>query len=207
MKNLKKKLTLLALALTLCMLIANTTHAADGTVISVSPLSKVVQQADIGKTFQITINITASPPVIQWMLKVSWNPAVLKLQSDPVEGPFLSSHGSTMFLFKNINNTIGKIGEMTDILMVASTASGNGNLVYLTFNATAQGQSDIIIYESALLNSTGYNQTYTVAPGLVNVIPEFPTSMILPTFMMLTAAVAILIKVLRPRRRREYINS
>jgi hypothetical protein len=187
---------------------ANTSHA-DGTVISVSPLYTEVQESDINKTFDITINITNSPPVIQWMLRVSWNPAVLQLKGNPKEGTFLSNVGSTTFLYKNINNTLGRIGEMTCIIMTAGqSASGNGDLVYLTFNATAPGESGIIIYESALVTATTppANATYTVTPGQVIVIPEFPASMILPLFIILTAAIVITIKILRPKRLREYIN-
>ena len=203
----KKKLSLLTFAFALCMLILSTSHA-DGTVISVSPLSKVVQESNINKTFDITINITNSPAVIQWMLRVSWNPAVLKLKGNPREGTFLSNVGSTTFLYKNINNTLGRIGEMTCILMVTGSASGNGDLAYLTFNATAPGESGITIYASALVTDTSPpgNATYTTAPGQVIVIPEFPTSMILPIFIILTAAIVISIKILRPKRLREYIN-
>lgn len=200
----KRKLGLLAFAFALCILVANTAYA-DGTVISVSPLSTIVQPDDIGKTFDITIKITDSPAVIQWMLRVSWNPAVLQLKGNPREGPFLSNAGSTTFLYKDINNTLGRIGEMTCIIMAATSASGNGDLVYLTFNATAPGESDILIYGSALVTDTGVNATYTVVPGEVIVVPEFSASMILPLFIILTAAIVILMKIIRPKRLREYI--
>jgi hypothetical protein len=134
--------------------------------------------------FTVTLKVfgVPKPPgAIQWMARLSWNPAVLELAADPnvdtsiiVEGNWLSSLGGTMFLFKNVSASY--IGEMTDILMVAKTAGGDGELVHIKFHVKGIGSSNITIYDSAILDSGGNPIAHDIVNGYFNLPPPPATN-------------------------------
>lgn len=201
----RKKLLLTTCLFILCIATTGTAKA-EATIISVVPSLKEVSEPN--QTFTIDINVTDSPEIVQWMLRVSWNASVIEFLNID-EGLFLSQDGTlaTMFLPKIYVPGSGNLSEVTCMLMVEETTSGSGTLATITFNATEVGETDLTIYESALLNSTYYNQTYSVQHGYVTVIPEFPASLILPLFLVITAIAALIAKTAWPRRRRGYINN
>lgn len=200
----RKKLLLTTYMFIVC--IAATGTAKAQTIISFDPTPYTVEE--LGITFKVNVTIANSPDIVQWMVRVSWDPSVLECVMVE-EGPWLSQDGAitTVFLAKPINNTIGEIPEMTCITWDEVSTSGSGTIAIITFNGTAVGQTDLVIYESALLDEVATNQTHATSPGNVTVIPEFPASIILPLFLIITTAIAILAKAAWPRRRRGYINA
>jgi len=177
------------------------------TIVAIEPYSTQISAP--GETFTVNLTITDSPPIVQWMAKISWDPTVLNMTKKPKEGPWLSQDGalSTGFLVKPINYTGGYVPEMTCGLMEAGTTSGSGTLAILTFQALAVGDCNIAIYGSKLYNSTGQNQTYTVIYGQVTVVPEFPTPIITALFLLTTATIVILAKKVRPTIRRGRVTA
>ena len=209
MEKLRKKLLLILCVLIACIAMNGIAKSYSdlATIIAIDPYPITIDEP--GKTFIVRINITESPAVVQWMARVSWNPAVLNITKKPVHGPWLSQDGalSTTFLVKPINYTGGYIPEMTERLMEAGTTNGSGVMVIMNFTALAVGESDITIFGSALLNITGQNQTYSIRDGRVTVVPEFPTPMITAFFLIITAVIVILAKKVRPTIRRERFNA
>jgi hypothetical protein len=130
-------------------------------------------------SFVVTLKIFSSPPIVQWMAVISWDPDVLEIvnpDTDIVEGPFLKSQGSTMFLVKPPEP--GLIPEMTCILLVAKTASGDGDLVYITFHAkgyTGSPSGVISIDNSAIIDAGGIELPHDRVNGLVHVPPPTAT--------------------------------
>jgi hypothetical protein len=110
-------------------------------------------QKAFGSTFVVTLKIVTTPPITQWAASISWDPAVLEIvdpDNDIVEGPFLKNVGSTMFAVKPLQP--GLIPEMFSMLMVAKTASGTGDLAYITFHALGYGDTSVHIDMCSLLN-------------------------------------------------------
>ena len=203
----KKTCLLILGALVTCIAMSGIAKSyADPATIAIDPSHITVSQP--GQTFKVTINITDSPPVVQWMARIRWDPAVLNITKKPALGSWLSQDGalSTTFLVKPINYTTGQIPEMTERLMEVGTTSGSGTMVIMNFTALAVGESDITIFGSALLDITGLNQTYSISNGHVIVVPEFPTPIITALFLITTAIIVILAKTHRPKIRRGRVN-
>jgi hypothetical protein len=112
-----------------------------------------------GSSFVATVKIHNAPASVQWVCDIEWNPTVLDilLDTDVVEGPWLkgSPARATMFLVKPINHVAGNIPEITDLLMVAGTSSGDGDLMYITFKAIGFGDSPVTITDPKVLDEFG----------------------------------------------------
>jgi hypothetical protein len=211
-EKLRKKLLLMLLLLMLGVFITSIAMIGiakpdPATIVAIDPSPITISTP--GETFTVNLTITDSPPIVQWMVRISWDPAVLNITKKPTQGPWLSQDGTltTGFLVKPINYTGGYIPEMTCGLMEAGTTSGSGTLVILTFKALAVGDSNIAIYGSKLYDVNGLNQTYSVSYGHVTVVPEFPTPIITALFLLTTATIVILAKKVRPTIRRGHVTA
>lgn len=191
-----KTLLLLALALSMALVYA-------APLVNASPTSMEIIFDDtgtssydpcplaVGAKFTMTLHVTdvpADPGCVQWMAKISWDPAVLNITKKPKEGPWLSQDGAlaTGFLVKPINYTGGYIPEMTCGIMEAGTTSGSGDMAYdFEFQIMSPGSSWIRIYGSKLYSPTGGNLTYTTVNGWFNKPIPGPTA---PTAVITTPA-------------------
>jgi hypothetical protein len=111
-----------------------------------------------GTNFVVTVHITNSPPIVQWMVRISWDPTVLSLTADPVEGPWLKGSPARPTMFLYLAPEPGRLPEVTCVLLAAGTSQGNGDLMYLNFhvdNALLGAESYITIYECAILDELG----------------------------------------------------
>jgi len=216
-RNLKKRSLLLTSSIVACMVIAYTAMTAivrgDGVIVSISPSSQNIPAP--GTTFQLNITITGVPTspdsakLWSWSIKVTWNPAVLNCTAVD-EGPFLSDQASpTFFLASPPDNVNGEIDQITDTSMKVPTsgAGGSGVLAILTFLSTAQGSSNITILNPDFMDVSHTTIPVTVENGEVIVIPEFPVFAIIPVFLITTAAIAIIARISRPRRRLDYTKA
>jgi len=211
---LRKKLTLM-LSLFLIYAILIGTARGQETVVSVNP--RTTGTIKPGDTFLVDINVTAvpSPGIVQWMVRLQWDPTVLNVtmvEGTPEiqEGTFLSGGlpGKTMFLYYGPDNTLGRFEEITCVLLVTGTRTGSGTLCTLNFTAThiTGDGSEIDIYDSALLNDTGYNVAHSRQNATLTVIPEFPASMLLPIFLATTTIFVLIVKTVLLRKRRLYTS-
>ncbi|MCW3983827.1 MAG: cohesin domain-containing protein [Candidatus Bathyarchaeota archaeon] len=136
----------------------------------------------VGSTFTVSGTITGASDIWQWVFtNVNWNPAVLSLTSVS-EGSFLNAGGATFYAAAPADNVHGKLPEVSSTRMSATTASGSGTLVTLTFQVIGYGSSAITV-ESATYSDTSANPvaiqvagtTYT---GLPPPSPYGPTAII-----------------------------
>jgi len=182
---------------------------AEEAIVAVDP--PLITDVYPGDTVSINVTITDVTDLWAWQFMLSWNSSVLEVARDPgtgnplvEEGPFLKSAGNTLFIV--VPPEPGELPDISCVLMVEKEVSGSGTLATITFNATALGDTDIII-ESILVHFDETIIPVELESGEVIVIPEFPASMILPLFLIATAAIVIMTKIAWSRRRRGYINA
>ena len=118
------------------------------TTVSVDPASIQLQNAKIGQTIQVNINVTNVHNLWGWELDyLSFNPQVLNL-TQVQEGPFLKTGGSTFFL-STLNDASwvqdGILPSTNDAINVNATTHGSGIILTLTFTVLAAGASQIMI--------------------------------------------------------------
>jgi hypothetical protein len=183
-------------------------HAVnENVVVSVSPSSQNVPTP--GTTFKVNITITGVTNLWAWSIQLTWNPAFLNC-TDVAEGPFLSGQAApTFFLASPPDNVAGLVDQINDVSMHVppSGASGDGVLATITFLSTAQGTSNITILNPIFKDVPKNTINVTVENGEVIVIPEFPVSAIIPVFLIITTAIAIIAKISRPRRHLDYTKA
>jgi hypothetical protein len=193
----------IAFASIVCLSIVGSARC-DGTVISISPSSQTLSQSQIGKSYQISINISDVTNLWQWSVQLNWNPNVLNF-SGVSKGSFLENVGSELFMPPvewNDSSTI-----ISDTLLSKSSANGSGILVIVGFTVLASGQSNIALSNTFLKEPLSDNQTshtliaHTVNNGQLTVISEFP-NWILPTIIFVVTIPATILarKRLKPTR-------
>jgi hypothetical protein len=97
-----------------------------------------------------------------WTVGLQWDPSILQMQDNMVEGSFLKSGGGTLFVTAPINASHGYIPEMTSSYLSTKHADGSGTLVTVSFKLLALGNSKIEIINPVLLGSL--NATFENPP-------------------------------------------
>lgn len=139
-------INILAVLVAVCMVIAS-----PETVVTVSPKVSVTAP---GELFEINVTVSDVSDLYGWQFNVTFNPAVLNC-TGVEEGPFLKQAGSTFLPAPTIDNTGGFVFLGDSLFPYPPTgASGNGTLATITFNVTAEGESNLHFFESVLM---GYN--------------------------------------------------
>lgn len=185
---------------------------AQATTITIDPA--IITDKYPGDTFTVDITIDiGTNELFMWVLSISWDPVILDLTLDPIEGPFVKDQvGSTVFVWTLIGD--GFIDSLTCGSMTGQVATGSGVIAVLNFTALEEGDSVLDLYapddaaqtESPIwLTIGGVESAFdTVNDGAVNVIPEFLVFLILPLFMMMTL-VMVLITIWSKKRRHHLI--
>ncbi|HVP26297.1 MAG TPA: cohesin domain-containing protein [Candidatus Bathyarchaeia archaeon] len=166
-------------------------------VIAIDPPAVNLSQPDIGNNFDITINISNVANLHAWKVRLTWNSSVLNF-SQVLEGPFLQSGGDPTLFLASPHAINGSLKEISDSILTNSSVAGSGVLATVTFKVLSEGQSDIHLNETVLLQRmVGGIQpeiNATVMDGYVNIIPEFPNLAILVIMCGAITAVAVLVK-------------
>lgn len=208
MKKLRNKILLIPYIFIVAMITASLVKA-QATVIAVSPAELVIPEEDIGKTFELNVTVEEVTNLWFWAVRVKWNSTVLTCL-EVKEGNFLKDVGETMFMPPFIDNEKGETDDVCCGLMIEEGATGTGTLATLTFNATAPGIAEVVLWDTELVDWADGDELdipHDAETGTITVIPEFPASMILPLFLIATATIAIIAKAAWSRRRRGYINA
>ena len=142
----------------------------------------------IGSTFTVAVNITNAKvePIWGWNIGVSWNPAVLQLESI-TEGTYLSTNtglidgADTLFVKGQIDNTIGTVKQgISDVYLSNTTTTAlSGTLCNLTFNVINWASSPITLSAGipTLIDNLGNSQSCTLnSASYVTPQPPAPTS-------------------------------
>ena len=97
-----------------------------------------------GDTFTLRLNANDVTDLAGWQTDISFDPAVLETVAVS-EGDFLKAEsGDTFFLQGTIDNTAGKITNISTAKLKGS-GSGTGTLLLVTFNAKAVGETRVIL--------------------------------------------------------------
>jgi len=132
---------------------------------------------NVGDIFTIPISITAATDLTSWEFSLSFNPSVLKGIPPVMEGPFMSSFGTTSFGEGVIDNGNGTITLVTDSYNdLPPDPSGSGVLANIEFQALAVGVSPLHLYDVCLTNqgtlSCNSGTDFLVVDGSVIVGPQ-----------------------------------
>jgi hypothetical protein len=125
------------------------------TIVALAPSSYTAQK--IGEEFAVNITVTNVQSLWSWNVGLTWDPNVLSLVSQPIEGSFLKKAGLTIFIAEPTKN--GEIRETLQCYLYSNNigASGSGILASLVFRIDKESyQSPITLDNSVLLApSTG----------------------------------------------------
>jgi hypothetical protein len=201
----KKKILLLpCLFLIYITLTGIGTTNANGSFITVVAPST---NPEPGQLFRVNITITNSPLITQWIIRnVTWDPAYMELETNTtasfVKGTFLEPYGSTVWLTKKPNNVSGIAPELSCAYLDGGPCpGGDGLLCQIRFRAKAVGSSEIRIAVAWLLDGMNMQPDPARVNSTIIVIPEFPTSMVIPVFLITTTVALIAATVLHRKRR------
>ena len=139
----------------------------------------VRQTADVGDTVIVKIEVSDVTDLYVFQFDITFDPTVLEAVSIS-EGDFLSSHGTTTGLAGTIDNTLGTITGTTCALTGATGATGSGTLATITFNALADGTSNIVLSNVVLSNSSASEIPSTSEDGSVTVVTGIITTTTTP---------------------------
>lgn len=150
-KALKKKFSIVMIAI-LCfsfitMQPINPSVAPTLPKVFVDPPETKDHSKGVGSTFTIKVNVSNVENLYGWQINMTFNPAVVNTTTTSiVEGPFLKQAGTTMLIGKKVNNSAGHllVGFMLKPPYPEQGASGNGTLVYITFNVEAVERATLL---------------------------------------------------------------
>jgi len=153
--------------------------------------------------FNATIKVTlpAGVAIDFCDVELHWDPAKLELLTgtsvDVVEGPWMKSYGSTVFAVQPPQTAAGILPDIACGYLAGGPALGSGIFCTVMFHCKATGDSNIVLWKPT---NAADAETYLLMLGALvsidvaqngRVIPEFPVSMLLPFFLILTAFAAI----------------
>jgi PKD repeat protein len=130
---------------------------------------------NINETFTVNVTVAMINDLAYWQVGMSFNPTVIECVSF-LEGPFLSSVGSTVWQPGIIDNQAGLITPHGASL-TSGGASGNGTLGFITFKVKNAGSSVLNLQDTLLLDS----EYTTITPfSLNNGYFELPSEVPMP---------------------------
>lgn len=185
---------------------------AQQTTVSVSPASYTAP--DIGVTFTINVTVHNVTDLYAWDFRLYYPNDILN-GSSVSEGLLLKTGGaSTWFMVYEFtdahNETHGCVVVLcTRVWPTELGVEGDGVLAMVTFNSTTSGGPSILHLAHVKLGDANATEIpCTVVDGEVTVIPEFPTVLVMPLFMIVTlVAVALLRTVLVKEFRKSLVQS
>ena len=137
------------LSLSLILVTSSSSVKAEDTILALAPSSYTAQ--NIGQNLTLNITIANVENLWSWKTRITWEQDVLSLVKRPVEGPFMRSAGSTLFLSSPAKN--GTITEISDTFTSAVEVSGNGTLATLVFRVDKETFMSPITLDNEVLQA------------------------------------------------------
>jgi hypothetical protein len=104
------------------------------------------------ENFTVNVNVADVVDLNGWQFKLKWDPTLLEFV-DIVEGDFLKTGGSTLWIPLPINETEGWI--LTSCCFDDPVGvSGSGTLANITFHCTGPGECALVLSRTRLFNSS-----------------------------------------------------
>ena len=144
------------------------TKAETATVVYIDPELTLTQ---LNTTFSVNISIAEVTDLCSWQAYIYYRNEILKA-TGYAEGPFLKSHGPTLFdggYDNNYNETHGEIWMYCLRTWSGAGVNGSGTLATVTFEAKMGGTTPLSLANTILGNSTAQRISHTTADGIVEV--------------------------------------
>jgi len=201
----RKKANIIFMATCLSILLSISILHAGATaspVIAVVPQTITVGDSLPTEPFTVNVTITNVTNMFCWQVKISYDTTILNCTKAelPTDNVFAGK------LFYPAPAVIEQ-----NYVMIAATLfyeedmfSGNGTLCQITFIGKAVGTS-LLEFNVEETYYTGYDTDIilnaTRENGNITVVPEFPPSLIIPLFILVTLAATVLVKTAWFKRR------
>ena len=151
-------------------------------------------EVNIGEKKSVYINITnvEEPGLYGYDLKLYFNKTLLNATDAFLPtGHFLTGG---LEIIKEVNNTLGYIQLVVMLTGIVPGKTGSGILANVTFSGIGIGVSSLEIKEVMLLDPDGNEIPFGTNPGVIKIIPEFASALIIFVFMTVTLTVVMLKK-------------
>ena len=131
----------------------------------------------VDNTFTIELKATDVSDLAGWQTNIHFDPAILKANSVR-EGTFLKQNlGRTRFTRGTIDNTAGRINEISSARLTQGGIDGEGTLLSVTFTIKTAGKTQITLHDFVAGTSAG--ETVTTNPigiivGEKKIKPVYP---------------------------------
>jgi len=161
-------ITLLAFSTIILNYQPSTTRAQTTTTLYIDPELTV---AYVDATFSVNISVYEVTDLCSWQAYIYFKNEILEAV-EFAEGPFLKSHGPTMFDGSFDNNYNATHGELWMYCLRSWTGygvDGYGTLATVTFKAKLGGTSPLTLANTILGNSTAQRISHTTTDGTVYV--------------------------------------
>jgi hypothetical protein len=138
------------------------------TTVYISP-QLTVTHTDV--IFSVNVSIAEVNDLCSWQVYIYFKNGILEA-IEYAEGPFLKSHGSTMFDGSFDNNYNATHGELWMYCLRSWTGygvDGSGTLATVTFKAKLVGTSPLTLANTILGNQTAQRISHTTTDGIVEV--------------------------------------
>jgi hypothetical protein len=143
---------LLVMTKLLLGIIPHPVQADSPTAVAVSPSNRTVSA---GQTFNLNISCTPGQAIKSYEFKVSYNPTYLHANS-VTEGNIFSGY-TTFFNNGTINNTVGTIINVYDLILGSGSVSNPGTFAKISFTSClASGTSAVSLLNVGVTNATSY---------------------------------------------------
>jgi len=142
---------LVAMLLSIALASMGFVQSASNTKILIDP---TVSTAGVTETFWIDVNIEAVEDLYAWQIKIQYSPGTRVVGAIAVEeGTFLFGPDGTAMAY-SINGIQGIVDIGQTILGDWPGTSGSGLLCRVQFAVTEAGESDLILFDTVLLDSS-----------------------------------------------------
>ena len=126
-----------------------------------------------GDTFTLNLNAEGVSDLAGWQTDITFDPDVLEA-TEVNEGDFLEANGGdTFFLQGTIDNTAGKITNLSAALISENGVSGTGTLISVTFIAKAGGETKVTLENFEFGSITG-DIIPAVPPNITITVGNYP---------------------------------
>ena len=124
----------------------------------------------VGDTFTLDLRARNVIDLAGWQFDITFDAAALKA-IEVNEGDFLKTGGATTFFQKGtIDNTVGKITDLSSASLSGDGVSGTGVLLSVTFSAKTDGRTQLALHNFQLGDVTG--DPISAGPHEVEIVIE-----------------------------------
>jgi len=143
---------------------------AQETIVAIDP---VIGTANPLETYAINVTVANVTGLNSWEFKIKWDTFILAFPPTIMEGPFLSSVGSTI-MFENPLQLVSSY-QVGVTLTTAVSASGSGTLATVEFQVLSAGNCTLELYDTFLYDVNGTEITHTATGAYFYTLKPFPS--------------------------------